>query len=385
RWSAMGISPEDLARLNGVTFEVTDLPSGQIASLSGNHVLIDETAAGYGWYLDQTPADDSEFDVPVFDRDRQTTEFSAAYGKMDLLTVLTRELCQVYQQGYERLPRSMRKNVRWLMEPLLLPGVRRMPLNQWNLTPPPSSGSIRTSTGESSVAQSDASAQAVGDQDLPRTTTDVERHHAEAPTGSPQYSSAARFAIYRTTTQSSNASTVRPAMIRPQDIAVMGIHEGSFNSDEMPTLRRAAMTTQKSRRNKTAAVMAPLSAGIVSVGPFNLPAGESVTIMFQATIDTPVVPPGTVQVCTRGTVTANGGITLPTTDPGPPAVSGATCTPLAQADLAVTKTDAPDPVTTGSNITYTINLINNGPDSAYNVKVTDATPANTTFVSATAP
>src|SRR5262249_45457278 len=72
RWSAMGISPEDLARLNGVTFEVTDLPSGQIASLSGNHVLIDETAAGYGWYLDQTPADDSEFDVPVFDRERQT-------------------------------------------------------------------------------------------------------------------------------------------------------------------------------------------------------------------------------------------------------------------------------------------------------------------------
>src|SRR5262249_48244011 len=178
---------------------------------------------------------------------------------------------------------------------------------------------------------------------------------------------------------------VRPAMIRPQDIAVMGIHEGSFNSDEMPTLRRAAMTTQMSRRNKTAAVMAPLSAGIVSVGPFNLPAGESVTIMFQATIDTPVVPPGTVQVCPRGTVTANGGITVLTTDPGPPAVSGATCTPLAQADLAVTKTDAPDPVTTGSNITYTINLINNGPDSAYNVKVTDATPANTTFVSATAP
>src|SRR5262249_10516672 len=115
----------------------------------------------------------------------------------------------------------------------------------------------------------------------------------------------------------------------------------------MPTLRRAAMNNPKSAPNKTAGGFAAPTCGNGTVGPFHLPAGESVTIMFQATIDTPVVPPGTVQVCTRGTVTANGGITVLTTDPGPPAVSGATCTPLAQADLAVTKTDAPDPVTTG--------------------------------------
>src|SRR6185369_1172715 len=44
-----------------------------------------------------------------------------------------------------------------------------------------------------------------------------------------------------------------------------------------------------------------------------------------------------------------------------------------------------DPVITSNNITYTINFTNNGPDSAYNVKVSDAIPANTTFVSATAP
>jgi uncharacterized repeat protein (TIGR01451 family) len=84
-------------------------------------------------------------------------------------------------------------------------------------------------------------------------------------------------------------------------------------------------------------------------------------------------------------VTAAGGISVQTTDPGPPVVNGPTCTTLSQADLAVTKTDSPDPVTTGNNITYTIDLINNGPDSAYNVQVTDATPLNTTFVSATPP
>src|SRR5712691_10158203 len=53
-----------------------------------------------------------------------------------------------------------------------------------------------------------------------------------------------------------------------------------------------------------------------------------------------------------------------------------------QADLAVTKSDSPDPVLAGNNITYTINFVNNGLGSAQTVTVTDAVPANTTFVSA---
>src|SRR4029434_7231081 len=38
-----------------------------------------------------------------------------------------------------------------------------------------------------------------------------------------------------------------------------------------------------------------------------------------------------------------------------------TTTVSSQADLAVTKSDSPDPVTAGSNLTYTINFVNNGP------------------------
>ena len=37
------------------------------------------------------------------------------------------------------------------------------------------------------------------------------------------------------------------------------------------------------------------------------------------------------------------------------------------ADLAVTKSDAPDPVTAGADITYTITLDNAGPSDAQNV------------------
>src|SRR4029079_8343246 len=51
------------------------------------------------------------------------------------------------------------------------------------------------------------------------------------------------------------------------------------------------------------------------------------------------------------------------------------------ADLAITKTDSPDPVITGNDVTYTVTVTNNGPDAATSVTVTDNLPAETTFVS----
>src|SRR5262249_10277501 len=43
---------------------------------------------------------------------------------------------------------------------------------------------------------------------------------------------------------------------------------------------------------------------------------------------------------------------------------------------------APDPSCVGGDITYTLNIVNNGPGPGINTTVTDPTPANTTFVSA---
>jgi len=53
------------------------------------------------------------------------------------------------------------------------------------------------------------------------------------------------------------------------------------------------------------------------------------------------------------------------------------------ADLSITKSDSPDPVTVGNNLTYTITVKNNGPSGATGVTITDSLPATVTFVSAT--
>jgi uncharacterized repeat protein (TIGR01451 family) len=119
----------------------------------------------------------------------------------------------------------------------------------------------------------------------------------------------------------------------------------------------------------------------VNVNIGTLPAGKSVTITFRATV---VAVPTAAQVCNQGTVSGSNFSNVLTDDPDVGGASDPTCTMLdLQADVEiVSKTDMPDPVIAGNNITYTIQFRNNGPNTATNVTVTDAVPMNTTFVSA---
>lgn len=55
-----------------------------------------------------------------------------------------------------------------------------------------------------------------------------------------------------------------------------------------------------------------------------------------------------------------------------------------QADLAITQ-NTPASATAGVNFSYTVNLINNGPDAATNVAFNTTTPANTTFQALSSP
>src|SRR5260370_39614536 len=92
RWQAAGISAEAENRLRAVTFEVADLPGDVLAVANENKIQGDVNGAGYGWFVDLTPEDDTKFDVPVPGRELQTTEYSPAVGQKDFLTVVMRQL-----------------------------------------------------------------------------------------------------------------------------------------------------------------------------------------------------------------------------------------------------------------------------------------------------
>ncbi|MEO6182348.1 MAG: Calx-beta domain-containing protein, partial [Verrucomicrobiota bacterium] len=59
------------------------------------------------------------------------------------------------------------------------------------------------------------------------------------------------------------------------------------------------------------------------------------------------------------------------------------CGVNSSADLATTITDSPDPLTVGSNLTFTISVTNRGPYSASSVAVLDPLPSSVDFISAT--
>jgi uncharacterized repeat protein (TIGR01451 family)/fimbrial isopeptide formation D2 family protein len=119
--------------------------------------------------------------------------------------------------------------------------------------------------------------------------------------------------------------------------------------------------------------------GVWTVDTVDVGAANKQTLTITAAVNRPAVP-GAIPATLTNTATVTG---ADEPDPNPGNNTGtATLTPL-YADLAVTKTvDKPQP-NVGNTITYTVTLKNNGTATATGVEVTDALPANVTFVSAT--
>ncbi len=117
-----------------------------------------------------------------------------------------------------------------------------------------------------------------------------------------------------------------------------------------------------------------------------LPAGKSVTISFQVTVNTAGSFTGTSpQVSNQGTVGAddpNGGtITVLTDDTTVGGANNPTVTPVdSQPDLQITKTDGAVVAVPGGTISYTLAYNNtNGKRDANNTVITETIPANTVF------
>jgi hypothetical protein len=126
RWAATGLTAQQRAVLDRVRYSIQDLSAaselGQTA-LGTPLVLLDATADGWGWFVDPTPADDSEFVVPAGGQELQALPCSPALGRMDLLTVVEHELGHVL--GLDDLDPAVAAHD--LMTATLGTGTRRLP------------------------------------------------------------------------------------------------------------------------------------------------------------------------------------------------------------------------------------------------------------------
>lgn len=87
---------------------------------------------------------------------------------------------------------------------------------------------------------------------------------------------------------------------------------------------------------------------------------------------------------TEGTVHNDARVDSDTLDPdGSNDIASTDTTVIPEADLRVEKSDFPDPVVAGENVTYQVLITNDGPSTAVGVSLSDDLPAETSFVSST--
>jgi len=91
-WSEALLSADQLDRLNALTARISDLSGGILGEAQGETLYVDSDAAGHGWFVDTTPADNSEFGISLDGSRLLAGAGSAAEGRVDLLTVLLHEI-----------------------------------------------------------------------------------------------------------------------------------------------------------------------------------------------------------------------------------------------------------------------------------------------------
>ncbi len=120
RWSQTGLSASQIETLESLTFEVVDLPDWYIGAATGTNIQIDTNAFGWGWFVDSTPLEDSEFSEMVSAYAFQADTTSAASGQIDLLTTVMHEMGHALGLGDLR-------GVDQLMNATIPAGTRRLP------------------------------------------------------------------------------------------------------------------------------------------------------------------------------------------------------------------------------------------------------------------
>jgi hypothetical protein len=98
RLADAGADPGLLAQLSTVKVEFAHLGNGYlgIVDTPNNRILLDDNAAGYGWFVDATPDKDDAFaTTQARTGNLLAGPDSAAFGRMDLLSAVVLELTQL--------------------------------------------------------------------------------------------------------------------------------------------------------------------------------------------------------------------------------------------------------------------------------------------------
>ena len=106
RWQTAGVA---VFALRGIDIRIANLGGNYLGMTDGHTIWLDDNAAGWGWFVDRTPWNDSEFTTPGNQGEQH---------RMDLLTVLEHEIGHLLGKEHE---------ADGVMRDTLAGGVRRMP------------------------------------------------------------------------------------------------------------------------------------------------------------------------------------------------------------------------------------------------------------------
>lgn len=89
KWAAAGLDAAGVELLTSAEVRIADLPGATLGLAVDNRIYLDSNAAGHGWFVDSTPAQDEEYEL-LASEGLKATSGAAAEG-IDLLSVVQHE------------------------------------------------------------------------------------------------------------------------------------------------------------------------------------------------------------------------------------------------------------------------------------------------------
>jgi uncharacterized repeat protein (TIGR01451 family) len=183
------------------------------------------------------------------------------------------------------------------------------------------------------------------------------------------------------TTYTAAPATVPPGSQITYTVTVINNGANTANAPVVTTSTPANTTFASAARTGGTGTWNVGSPGIGGTGTITLTRTTNMASGSTATFSIVVLVTGTAP---NGTLSDTVTISSTTTDPTPANNTATASVTVSAADLSMTQAAAPNPIGAGKNITYTETVTNNGTTAANGATLTQTTPANTTFVSATA-